>query len=1172
MAKAIPTSPKLDQRDSQALVAQAHALAPHYVPQWNAVVDTGVGATLLTIVARFLEGIIRRLNDVPLKNFIAFLDSIGIKLLPALPARAPITFFLTKGANESAPIPAKTQIAAASPDGGDPIIFETEKTILATPAQLLSIVSVTPNEDRVIDHLARLSQNAATELFSASETNLQSHVLYLAHDDLFNVKGEAKFEVSFDSPATAAVLGRSTAPRPVWEYWGEKETNVSGEKKKLLDWYPLTVTVAGPKIILVKDDLNSEIKELKIEVEQLKQPDEAQTSERFSVNSRWIRCRIDGKLLPVDALARIDVRDLRIAARPEAARGVDPDAALYNDISLPVPPTKGKPLLPFGPKPNDDPNGSIAGTRPRQGDVFYLASKDAFSKRGAPITIKIGAIPPDAMGIDIERVLEIGPVRAARLRREGINTVVELLRRSPDDIERIIRTTGTAHTREWARNILEAAAKNFFDKVVTSAGTPVDPQRRVPQLSWEYWNGKGWLAIADVADTTNALTAAGIVTFFCPQDITPAKVVGQENFWIRARIAFGDYGQEKVTLAPPPGPGATETKVTVDSSGIRPPELASLTIEYKVEGERPQHCLTLNNLTYSKLPIPQTRRGVGSAPFVPLDEAFDSLYLGFDRAPVKGPISIFFSLQEQEYAEEGRPRVEWEYFRRSKLTATGEWARLIVGDDTRNLTESSTVELPGATDFFRLNRFGKSLFWIRAIDEGNRFTPKATTAVVSEKARRAGSIVGPVTINPCEKAIESLTDFIKFPVSRDTQTPAPVVKGIYLNTAWGIQAATIQDELLGSSDGRANQNFSLTKSPVIDESIWVDELATLTETERKSLSERKDLETKSQEDAAGKDTRFLVRWKSIEDITEAQPGTRVYAIDRTFGVVSFGDGTKHGMVPPIGRDNIRATYRAGGGSKGNVATGLIKTLRSTVPLVDSAVNREPAGGGSDTEPIEKALERGPQVLKNRRRAVTNEDYEWLAKQASQAILRAKCLPTFNDRGKYKTGWVTVIIIPNSTDPRPVPSPQLRQRVERYLLDHAPNVAAFPRQVKVIPPAYVAVRVVADVFPLSIDLAPQVESAALSTLQKFLHPLTGGYENAGWELGRFPCLSDFYRLLEEIDGVDHVENLSLSLQPTTLLGDFTGTPVVVTEDRPVDVTAPAFALVYSGEHKITVKDG
>jgi len=1212
LATGLMKSPQLDTRDHETIVATARSLAPHYVREWNAGDESGVGATLLTIVARLLEGIIHRLNDVPLKNFIAFLESIGVKLLPALPARAPITFFLSSGAKEAVTIPARSQVSAKPPAGGDPIIFETEKLILATPAKLQTIISVVPAKDEIITHDARLTASTTSELFSLNEDSLQAHALYLAHDDLFNVKGAAQFQLQFTPVADLANAAPPAQSSPVWQYCaGEEEIMVAGAKQKRLAWKKFTGQKFENNQVKLDKNQDFEIKQVKVN----------------NINSHWIRCLVAGPLSPSDPLARVRVRNIAIGAGGGATGGVDPDAAFHNDFPLTVPPSDAKPLMPFGAEPKPNPDGSIAGSRPREGDVFYLASKDAFSKRGAVITISLGTLPGDAKGIDIKRVNGIGDTYARLLRENNVNNVFEFLQISLKDTARIIDETNPTAPR--SRNIREAAAKEFYDKVVTSGGgAPVAAGVNTPVLSWEYWNGKGWVGINGLVDATNALTnvvpaadpnnpgkntlvATGLLTFTCPQDIAPTKVLGQESFWIRARIASGDYGQEKITFPTKPNTPA-ESVVTIDVSNIHPPKITSLKIDYAAPGIAPQYCLTLNNLAYANLSLPLASTDAPFAPFVALEDAFQSLYLGFDRAPLKGPISVFFSLQEQEYVEANRPRIEWQYFRRLKGQTQGEWVRLAVTDGTRNLTQSGTIEFIGPEDFaieftdapnFKfVPRFGAALFWIRAIDDENKFAPrpKAETARGKLISLRPGlvsrdlilqtaagrGLVDSVTRpqqalhddvgadatgpTPCDQAIESLTSFITFPAPRAPTPPAPLVQGVYLNTAWSVQAETIQDELLGSSTGSAHQKFTLTKSPVIEESIWVNELATLTETERKTLIEQKNFEIKIKKDAEDNDTEFLIRWLPIEDLAQAKPADRVYEIDRTFGLVTFGDGARFGQVPPIGKDNIKATYRSGGGSRGNVGATLIKSLRSTIPLVEGASNPEAAGGGSDTEPIEKALERGPQGLKNRGRAIAAEDFEWLAKKASQAIARARCLPNFDDKGNQKTGWVTVIIVPDSKDARPLPSPQLRQRVEKYLLERAANVASSPLQVKVIPPAYVAIKVLADIYPLTIDLAPQVESSAITTLQTFLHPLTGGYQNTGWDFGRFPCLSDFYRLLEEIEGVDHVDNLSLTLQATTLLGEFTGAPIVVSEERPVDVTAPPFALVYSGEHKITVK--
>jgi hypothetical protein len=1248
------SAPKIDARDSEAILREARTLAPVYTPEWKADDEAGGGAALLRIFAKLLAGIVRRLNDAPLKHYIAFLEMIGVKLLPAVPARAPLTFFLSKGAKEAVPVPARSQAAAAPTDGGDPVVFETERAILATPAKLLSVYSVVPAKDQIFEHLAALQSGTTSELFADGDNNLQEHILYLGHDDLFNIKSAVRIELSLTLPTDLVAQ-----VEPInWYYCaGEKEELIDGVLVKSLDWREFdSVGAEQGRTILVKNNA-VELKKVKVN----------------DIKSRWIRYRVKGVLLQSNALTALSISDLRVKSSPLGAEpaapaaiaagsrkvdttqaatppapappapaqlttGIDPDAAFYNDLPLKVPASNEKPLAPFGLPPR----AGVSGARPRPGDIFYLASQEAFSKKGAQITLLVNAPAEGVAANDVERVLGIGPVWARRLKAEGINTTADLLRLSVEETARIIRDHGTS--RAWTKDVREAAAKEYFDRVVTTVSVFVrDPNRVTPILSWEYWNGDGWRALEDLFDATEAFTIPNAVYFTCPEDIAVNKVLGQENYWIRVRIAFGDYGQEKFTITTPTTtpqvidttsiqPPPPNSQVVIDTGSIKPPLLNSLKISYTVEGETPTYVLTLNNLQYESVPVNEKDGKLSASfkPFVALDDEHQTLYLGFDQAPLKGPISVFFLLKEQEYVDENRPRIEWEYFRKRSGKEGGEWARLLVTDGTKNLTESGVIEFIGPTDFTQDARYGQSLFWIRAVDVEEKFTPleeasKEALAQSSAAASRSSSATAtkrdaslrlaltallrdrgsslslalpkttpPLALPPkpatnddvpapspvpatngvqgiavCSEASEKLNlPFAGNSVLAETAL-SPIVNGIYLNTAWAAQSETIRDEILGSSTGIAAQQYTLTKFPVVEEEVWVDELATLTESERKTFVEMRPEDVRTAKDDAGNITRFYIRWTAADDLAEAGATDRVYSIDRTFGQVRFGDGV-HGMVPPIGKDNIIATYQAGGGSRGNVAAGQISALRTTIPFVDSVLNPSAAGGGSDTELVESAIERGPRSIKHRGRAITAEDFEQLAREASQAVARVKCLPTFNDQGEYETNWVTVIIVPGSADARPVPSPQLRYRVEQYLRERAASTVAFLQQVKVSGPAYVEVSVTADIYPQTIDLAPQVEADSVAALEGFLHPLTGGYQQAGWEFGRLPCLSDFYSLLEAIEGMDHIENLRMTLRAVTPSGVQVDEPRVVTEERQLDVEVPVYTLVYSGEHKFDVK--
>jgi hypothetical protein len=540
---------------------------------------------------------------------------------------------------------------------------------------------------------------------------------------------------------------------------------------------------------------------------------------------------------------------------------------------------------------------------------------------------------------------------------------------------------------------------------------------------------------------------------------------------------------------------------------------------------------------------------------------------------------------------------------------------------TRHLTQSGTVEWIGLPDFKPLTLFGKQLYWIRAIDADGKFVPAGNeppsrlrnpaqagpqqslhllksapayrsaqqadelrvgnnSAGVQRTSKPSMSINRPAdpgepnggcgcgqsscadALSPCAESMELIDPRALFR-SALSGPPSPKLSGVYLNTVMASQAVTIMDERFGSSSGKPSQMFALTKFPVIDEEIYVNEMNALSEGERQALKESGAF-IKEVQDEAGRTIEFWVRWQSVEQIADSAPGQRHYEIDRTAGTILFGDGA-NGMIPPAGADNLRASYRTGGGVKGNVGRSDIGKLLTSIAFVDRVSNPEAASGGYDTESMERVLERGPLAVKHRNRAVSAKDYEQLALEAAQGIARVKCLPNVNDKGEAESGWVTVVVVPQSSESRPVPSVQLKRQVLSYLRKRAPNIVTMPNRLNVIGPAYVEISISAVIVSVSFEAAPLAEQEAVKKLKSFLHPLYGGAEGKGWEFGRFPCMSDFYFLLESDRNTDHVEDLQM-----TIRDPLSGKTIVMAHDAQTEAAAPPYVLIYSGEHAITVK--
>jgi hypothetical protein len=603
------------------------------------------------------------------------------------------------------------------------------------------------------------------------------------------------------------------------------------------------------------------------------------------------------------------------------------------------------------------------------------------------------------------------------------------------------------------------------------AGGTHDPALQ-PVLSWEYWNGKSWRNLA-VTDNSVMFRDGGSIQFTCPDDIQMTRVNGENKFWIRVRLIDGNYGQEIVV----DGNG----NVTVKKGCVEYPIIESLQISYADARKPPQRCITLNSLNHEEHLSESTGLYQPFEPFKALPETHNALFLGFSGESLAGaPLRTLFDVDERPSDDE-QVKMQWFSWNGSS------WVQLNVTDDTENLTKAGTLEWAGNSNYKRAALFGQNLFWLKAAVVEGRYTN------------------------------------------------APRINKIFPNTTRAVQADVVIDEVLGGSDGTANQTFSLLKQPIISQEVWVREADDPDEEERVVIvSEEGDKAIDPISDEQGK-TRFWVRWHEVDDLYTSSAKSRHYTVDKRLGKITFGDGV-HGMVPPVGADSIMADYRFGGGKSGNLPAGAISGLKNAIPYVSGVTNPLAADGGAETETLEQVLISAPYALKNRGRAVTAEDFEWMAKSISRKVARAKCLPNIDQDGECKPGWVTVIIVPDTNEVRPYPTQELINGVSEGLAGASPNIVSTPDHINVCRPEYVEIIVEATVVPVRVDVAATVEKGILAALNKYIHPLTGGPQATGWEFGRRICRTEIIALIEGIEYVDHVEELVMRRDGEVQEGD------------------------------------
>lgn len=345
--------------------------------------------------------------------------------------------------------------------------------------------------------------------------------------------------------------------------------------------------------------------------------------------------------------------------------------------------------------------------------------------------------------------------------------------------------------------------------------------------------------------------------------------------------------------------------------------------------------------------------------------------------------------------------------------------------------------------------------------------------------------------------------WIRGRLERSAYERPPRLLAIRTNTVAARQAETTRDEVLGGSDGSVDQSFQLANPPVLRDTLHleVDEGSGFTE------------------------------WTRVDDLFGSPPHAAHYTLDRTSGRIAFGNGI-HGRIP-VGNVNnptaniVAREYRFGGGTRGNVLANRLTTLLTTVAGIDetAVTNLQAATSGRDEEPLPQAILRAPQALKNKDRAVTEEDFESLARQAAN-VRRAKALPLFHPSfPEVKVpGVVTVVVVPDSDAPNPMPSEGTRRSVCAYLNQRR----LLTTEIVVAPPTYQRVEVAVDLIAVdNADLAVvtrEVEQA----LVKYFHPLDGGENNEGWPFGGTIYFSRVYQRVFTVNGVRSIERLVITL--------------------------------------------
>jgi hypothetical protein len=654
---------KLDDRSFDQIKDEVIANIVAHCPEWTNHNASDPGITLVELFAYMTEMTQYRLNRIPQKNYLAFLDLLGIKQRLPIAATSRVQFDLSAGyqmqesSKTTVHIPAFTQVATEGDDENPSLVYETIQSTELSNVKLLNLYSrayeASRSKSHIYDYSSNIDSGEAFFPFSKVGKSDNKVELIFFSQSFYALSDDVRMSILFRLPTTMRQydLTERFLSDMLWEYYD----GTTWQKLTLRENLDLNVDETDADILTVTFEGNCE----NLEKSKLSQ---------FSKDEQYF---IKATLQETpDWLHEFNCYEVSVISNSNED-GVLADSCFYNYENLDL----NSAFYPFGIRPTLEEGLSE--------ENFYIQCDQAFCEANGRVEIK-------------------------------------------------------------------------FDHVKAAQYTiPVGYDNL--QLAFEYAVKEGKWKRLSVDDRTLGFTQEGSIKFTVPSDFKKVVLNAEEGYWIRIKIAAGNYGKEEENSYDSATGALSTTPAT-----LNPPMFSSMNIFYSKEREDLSECYSFHNYQYAPITFDKNRPiHFFQANF----EKEEALYFGFDSYLSEQHLELYFDIEQSEGVVENQRVLQWQVLR------DGKWQRLKVEDNTHGLSQSGDIKIT-------LPLIEKLEPYSLYIDTFDRMWIKASVA------------------------FNALKTFKK-------------INKLSLNTVEVRQQTSFYNELLGHSDGLPNMKYTLEHGSLI---------------------------------------------------------------------------------------------------------------------------------------------------------------------------------------------------------------------------------------------------------------------------------------------------------------------------------------------------------------------
>lgn len=216
--------PNLDDRSFQDIVDETKRMIPRFTPEWTNHNVSDPGVALIELFAWMSEMVLYRVNQVPERLYVHFLNLVGIEPFPPSVARTDVTFWFSAPARSALQVPAGAEVGTDA-GAADTVVFTTVRDTVVEPPRMVAAHTTRARDEQAVDVWEDLTYPGSAVRCFGSLPVTPGDALYLGFEASL---GGMVLQLSV--VASAEGYGIDPADPPLsWEAW-------SGE-----GWVPVEV-------------------------------------------------------------------------------------------------------------------------------------------------------------------------------------------------------------------------------------------------------------------------------------------------------------------------------------------------------------------------------------------------------------------------------------------------------------------------------------------------------------------------------------------------------------------------------------------------------------------------------------------------------------------------------------------------------------------------------------------------------------------------------------------------------------------------------------------------------------------------------------------------------------------------------------------------------------------